>query len=156
MTEQERITYCRICDAHCGLTVTTLDSQVIRIRADHANPASAGFMCSKGAAMADIQADPDRVLAPLRRCGDVGEFEAVTWDAALDDIAARVSVLLDRHGPDAFGMVLGNPQSFSSSTAMWARRFLRTIGSDRIFSVNSEDGAAHQAACFLLYGIAMP
>jgi formate dehydrogenase len=156
MTTDERITYCRICEALCGLVVTTSEGRIVRVRADRENLASRGFMCAKGAAMADIQADPDRVLAPLRRCGDVGEFEAVTWDAALDDIAARVSVLLDRHGPDAFGMVLGNPQSFSSTTAMWARRFLRAVGSDRIFSVNSEDGAAHQAACFLLYGIAMP
>jgi len=156
MTEQERITYCRICEAHCGLTVTTLDSQVIRIRADHANPASAGFMCSKGAAMADIQADPDRVLTPLRRCGDVGEFEPVSWDEALADIAGRVTAALATRGPDAFGMLLGNPQSFSSTTAAWAGRFFRKIGSDRIFSVNSEDGAAHQAACHLLYGIAVP
>jgi len=37
-----------------------------------------------------------------------------------------------------------------------AGRFFRKIGSDRIFSVNSEDGAAHQAACHLLYGIAVP
>jgi formate dehydrogenase len=156
MTTRDQITYCRICEALCGLVVTTSDGRIVRVRADRENPASRGFMCAKGAAMADVQADPDRVRAPLRRCGDVGEFEAVTWDEALDDIAQRVSMLLDTHGPDAFGMVLGNPQSFSSTTAMWARRFLRTIGSDRMFSVNSEDGAAHQAACFLLYGIAMP
>jgi formate dehydrogenase len=156
MTTDETITYCRICEALCGLVVTTSEGRIVRVRADRENPASRGFMCAKGAAMADIQADPDRVLVPLRRCGDVGEFEPVTWDAALGDIAGRVSLLLDRHGPDAFGMVLGNPQSFSSTTAAWARRFLRAIGSERIFSVNSEDGAAHQAACFLLYGIAMP
>src|SRR5258706_11391604 len=147
MTTHDQITYCRICEALCGLVVTTSEGRIVRVRADHDNPASMGFMCAKGAAMAAIQTDPDRVLAPLRRCGDVGEFEAVTWDTALDDIAERLTVLLDRHGPDAIGMMLGNPQSFSSATATWARRFLRATRSDRMFSVNSEDGAAHQAAC---------
>jgi formate dehydrogenase len=149
-------TYCRICEALCGLVVSTEAGQIVGIKADRDNPASQGFMCAKGPAMADIQRDPDRVLVPLRRVGGPGEFEPVAWEDALEDIAHRVKALLKERGPDAFGMILGNPQSFSSTTAMWARRFARTLGSDRVFSVNSEDGASRQAACHLLYGIAMP
>ncbi|HEX2435238.1 MAG TPA: hypothetical protein VHI76_01155, partial [Solirubrobacterales bacterium] len=82
---EERITYCRICEPLCGLRVTVENGEVKKIRPDSDHPLSAGFACPKGIAMADVNNDPERVLHPLRRNAE-GEFERVSWDAALDEI----------------------------------------------------------------------
>ncbi len=40
--------------------------------------------------MAEVQNDPDRILFPLKRVGGPGEFERVSWEEALGDIARRL------------------------------------------------------------------
>src|SRR5437868_11171981 len=93
----ERVTFCRICEAHCGLIATVEDGKVTRLRPDRDHPLSSGYACPKGIAMLDVQNDPDRVLAPLRRRGD-GTFEPVTWQEAIGDIGARLRSTLEAHG----------------------------------------------------------
>ena len=89
MSVENRVTYCRICEPLCGLIATVEDGRLVSLRPDPDHPLSQGRACPKGIAFTDIQNDPDRVLTPLRRRPD-GEFEEVSWDDALDDIAARL------------------------------------------------------------------
>ena len=65
-------TYCRICEASCGLAVDieTDDAggEIIRkITADAEHPISKGYACIKGTSLAGIHHDPDRVNFPLKR-----------------------------------------------------------------------------------------
>jgi formate dehydrogenase len=68
---EERVTYCRICEACCGM-VATVDGggHVVKLRADRANPFSTGYVCPKGPAYLEVQNDPDRVVHPLKRQAD--------------------------------------------------------------------------------------
>lgn len=46
--------------------------------------------------------DPDRILYPMRRIGKKGEgnkFERISWDEALDTIAAKIQEVIDIFGP---------------------------------------------------------
>ena len=70
MPVEERITFCRICEAHCGMVATVEDGGRHRLRPDREHPLSRGYACPKGIAMLDVQNDPDRVLHPLRRRAD--------------------------------------------------------------------------------------
>src|SRR5690349_24961407 len=76
--EERKVTFCRICEAHCGMVATVEDGRVTQLRPDPDHPLSTGYACPKGIAMTDVQNDPDRVLHPLRRTAS-GEFERVTW-----------------------------------------------------------------------------
>src|SRR5687768_16264669 len=115
----ERVTFCRICEALCGLVATveqTRDGErLVQLRPDKEHPLSKGFACPKGIAMTDVQNDPDRVLRPLRRRsgGEPGDFEEVSWEEAMSDIAPRLSRLYGEHGGGSVGWYFGNPSAFS-------------------------------------------
>ncbi|WP_051468266.1 molybdopterin-dependent oxidoreductase [Actinomadura oligospora] len=147
----EVVTYCRICEPLCGLTATVEDGVVTAIRADRAHPLSRGFACPKGIAMTEVQNDPDRVVQPLRRTPD-GEFEPVTWDEALGDIARRLNALRREHGGDAIGWYFGNPATFSYTHPLWLNGFMRALGSPHLYSAGSQDTNSRFAASALLYG----
>jgi len=87
-------TICFNCEAACGL-LAYVDKETLRIRRFEGNPlhpGSRGRNCAKGHATINQINDPERILHPMRRAGRRGEekWERVTWDEALDDIAARI------------------------------------------------------------------
>lgn len=148
----EYVTYCRICEALCGLVATVEDGKISKIVADKDNPHSKGHLCAKGPAMKDIVYDPDRVTEPLKRVGKPGEFEHVSWQSALDDIAARLKDIVGRHGPRAFATYLGNPAAFSMAHMFYAKGFMDAVGSPNLFSPAAQDTSSRSVASYFLYG----
>lgn len=151
MATEEKVTYCRICEAVCGLVATVEDGKVTKLRPDRDHPLSQGFACPKGIAMAQIQNDPDRVLHPLRRQPD-GSFARATWDEALTDIGTRLRATISEHGGESVGWYMGNPGGFSYSHVMWIKGLLDALGSQHFYNANSQDVANRFAASALLYG----
>jgi anaerobic selenocysteine-containing dehydrogenase len=152
MAVEERLTYCRICEPLCGLVAMVEDGRLVKLRSDHEHPLSRGFACPKGIAMTDVQNDADRVLHPLRRRGGPGEFERVSWDEALDDIAGRLRDVRRRHGGSAIAWYMGNPGAFSYSHPLWVAGFLAAVGSRHLYTAGSQDVNNRFAASALLYG----
>lgn len=148
----QRVTFCRICEAHCGMIATVEDGAVTRLRPDREHPLSRGEACPKGIAMADIQNDPDRVLHPLGRDRATGAFERVTWEEAIADIGARLRAAIAAHGAGSVGWYFGNPGAFSYSHALWAKGFMDGLGSPHYYTASSQDVANRFAASALLYG----
>src|SRR5581483_10532811 len=149
---EEKLTYCRICEALCGMIATVDDGKLVGIRSDKQDPHSKGFSCTKGVAMAQIVNDPDRITEPMRRTGGPGEFEPTSWDQALSDISARLTRLRSDHGPSSIAVHEGNPPNFSYSAVLWAKGFQKAVGTPWFYGINSEDAAARFAANKILYG----
>src|ERR671921_934631 len=103
MPSEQVVTFCRICEAHCGMVATVNDGVVTKLRPDPDHPLSRGYACPKGIAMTEVQNAPDRVLHPLRG------GERIGWDAAIGEIGERLRAIRDRHGGDAIGWYMGNP-----------------------------------------------
>ncbi len=87
-------TTCFNCESACGL-LAYVDRTTLEIRKFEGNPehpGSRGRNCAKGPATLNQVRDPDRVLHPLKRTGKrgAGQWTRVSWDEALEDIAARV------------------------------------------------------------------
>lgn len=87
-------TTCFNCESACGL-LAYIDKDSLQVRKFEGNPehpGSRGRNCAKGPATLNQITDPDRVLYPLKRVGGRGEgkWEQVSWDTALDDLAARI------------------------------------------------------------------
>lgn len=151
MTAEQRVTYCRICEPMCGLIATVEHGRLLSLRPDPDNPLSRGRACPKGIAFTEIQNDPDRVLVPLRRRDD-GGFDEVSWDTALDDIAARLTGIIARYGGGSVGQYFGNPAAFGYATGLWPGLFMARIGSRHLYSAGSQDINCRFVASKLLYG----
>jgi formate dehydrogenase len=147
----EKITYCRICEANCGMVATVEDGRVTKLRPDREHPLSQGYACPKGIAFPEVQDDPDRLLHPTRRRPD-GSFERVSWDDALADIGARLRAVRDEHGGEAIGMYMGNPAAWSFGHTVWGTGLIDALGSPHNYSAGSQDVNNRFAASALLYG----
>ena len=75
------------------------------------HPGSRGRNCAKGPATLNQIEDPERIRHPLRRKGKRGggEWERVSWDEALDDIAGRIRLALVEGRPKEVMYHLGRP-----------------------------------------------
>lgn len=71
---------CTVCEAMCGLVITTEGDRVVEIRGDAADPLSKGHICPKAVALQDIHTDPDRIRHPMKRVGTA--WERIEWDEA--------------------------------------------------------------------------
>ncbi|HEX7373572.1 MAG TPA: molybdopterin-dependent oxidoreductase, partial [Steroidobacteraceae bacterium] len=102
-------TACILCSRNCGLTVEIDGGKFTRIRGDEAHPNSKGYLCQKAARLEHYQNHPDRLRQPLKRTPD-GRYEPITWDQALQEIAAKLVAIRDQHGGKAFAFVGGAGQ----------------------------------------------
>jgi len=148
----DHVTYCRVCEAFCGMVATVADGKIVKVRPDRDNPHSRGQICVKGPALADVTYDPDRITQPLRRVGRPGEYEPVGWDEALDDIAARLSASVEKHGAQSFAMNSGNPPSMGWPSSMGTYLFSRAMECTKLYSPSSEDITSVVLATELMFG----
>ena len=154
MPAEQKVTFCRICEANCGMVATVEDGRVTKLRPDPEHPLSEGYACPKGIAFPEVQEDPDRLLHPMKRRAD-GSFEQVGWDEALADIGARLRALRDEHGGESIGMYMGNPAGWSFGHAVWGKGLIDALDSPHYYSAGSQDVNNRFAASALLYGSPM-
>ncbi len=106
-------TTCFNCESACGLTAyVDKDSNEIRkFEGNPYHPGSRGRNCAKGPATINQITDPDRILYPLKRKGKrgSGEWERVSWDEVLDDIAARMRKAIQEKRHNQIAYHVGRP-----------------------------------------------
>jgi anaerobic selenocysteine-containing dehydrogenase len=85
----------------CSLIASVEDGKVVRIQGDPDQPYTAGFACGKVNRDSDLVNSPERLATPLKRSGPKGsgQFTAITWDQALDEIAAKWKAIIKESGP---------------------------------------------------------
>ena len=88
----------------------------------------------KGAYAPKLFAHPDRLMFPLQRKGErgFGEWERVSWEAAIDDIAARLRKVIDTNGPEGFAVATSN--WYTTVDNGMCRRFMNLLGSTNFIS----------------------
>lgn len=146
-------TFCRICEAHCGLVAEVRGDHVERIVPDHEHPLTQGYSCVKGLGAGALHHDPDRVNHPLMRVD--GELREVSWDEALRAIGQRVRSLRARHGDRAVGLYSGNPTFFSFQNVMFSSAFLEALGSPNHFASHSVDSNPKLDVATQMYGLSI-
>ena len=141
------------CPDACGVLITVEDGRATRIQGDPAHPVTRGFLCAKVAKYLDRVYSPDRVLYPMRRIGskgpatgvaDAGEvaratqpihsqgWQRISWDEALEEIAARFREIAAEFGSEAilpysYGGTLG-----ALNGASMDRRFFHRLGASQL------------------------
>jgi anaerobic selenocysteine-containing dehydrogenase len=132
MGSGEYRTFCRLCTAGCGVVVSIDGENVLTVRGDEAHPVSRGYTCVKGRSLGLAHHDPARLNAPLIRRG--GEFVEVGWTEWLDDLANRLSPLIETAGPSAVGGFYSGGSYFDSSGHWVGQMFLSALGTRSIYS----------------------
>ncbi len=129
----EHRSFCRICNAMCGILVTVDGERVLRVRGDADHPLSMGYTCPKGRALPGFHHDPQRLDHPL-----LGP-RRVPWGVLLDDLGERVRRTLETAGPDGVAMYLASGSAFDSAGRRAAERFLRVLGSPQKYTATTID-----------------
>ncbi len=145
-------TYCRLCEAQCGVLADVKDGKIINILPDRDHPVSKGHLCVKAKGMLEVTYDDDRVLTPLKRTGKPGEFEPVSWDDALGDIATRLGDVIEQHGGTSVSSYIGNPAAFSTMHYGYGYGFIRMLGGDKFFNAQHVDTGARTLASDQVFG----
>ena len=136
-------TTCRLCLVRCGMLVETEDApssagsssnsplgKIKKFIGDRAHPLSQGYLCVKGKASVDMMEAEDRIIYPQKRVGErgSGQWERVSWDEALQDIAERMNAIIDEHGARAIAVQALPPKEYFAYDL-----FLEAIGSPTFF-----------------------
>ena len=144
---------CTLCEAMCGIVVSTDGARVTDIRGDHEDPFSRGHICPKAVALQDVHDDPDRLRRPLRRVGH--DWVEIGWGEALDEAAARLKAIQAEHGRDAVATYAGNPTVHSVGAMLFAPDLMRALRTKNRFSATSVDQLPHHVAALLMFGHAL-
>src|SRR5829696_525734 len=130
----------------CGLVIELDGGRAGAIRGDEEDAFSRGFICPKGATLADVHHDPDRLTAPLRRRGD--GWEPVSWPEALREIGDRLDAVRRAHGDDAVAVYAGNPTTHNYSATLGLIALADALGTRSLFSTASVDHLPHMLAAY--------
>jgi Anaerobic dehydrogenases, typically selenocysteine-containing len=122
------------CPDACSLLINVEDGIGSRLRGDPAHPVTRGFLCGKVAQYLDREYSPERLLHPLKRTGAKGEgrFTPITWDEALDTVAANLKRCGAESGPESI-----LPYSYAGTMGLlngsgMDRRFFHRLGASRL------------------------
>ncbi|MEY3445973.1 MAG: hypothetical protein RIR45_728, partial [Pseudomonadota bacterium] len=118
------------------MVTTVLNGIAIKVQGNPAHPHTHGALCTKVSRYTERTYHPERILQPLRRTGakGSGQFEPVSWDVALNDIATRLKTICER-GPDAAQAIL--PYSYAGTMGLVqgesiAARFFNRLGASQL------------------------
>ena len=91
------------CPDACSLIVTLENNRAVKVEGDSSHPVTQGFACSKTYRYPERAYLESRPKYPMKRVGAKGEgkWARVSWDDALDEIAARLKVVLETHGAES-------------------------------------------------------
>jgi anaerobic selenocysteine-containing dehydrogenase len=104
---------CHQCPARCGIDVYTTNGRVHAVYGSSEHPISNGKLCPKGPLGTYILYDPDRFKGPMKRTNpkkgrnEDPEFVPISWEEALDTVAARLNDLRDRGESHRFALCYG-------------------------------------------------
>ncbi|MCU0246942.1 MAG: molybdopterin-dependent oxidoreductase, partial [Bryobacter sp.] len=132
---EKRHSVCALdCPDACSMWVHIEDGRGVRLEGRPDHPVTRGFLCGKVARYLEREYHPQRLLHPLRRAGAKGEgrFERISWDEALDTVAARLRAIAEEYGAEAilpysYGGTLGYLQGSGMD-----RRFFHRLGASRL------------------------
>ncbi|MEH6813083.1 MAG: molybdopterin-dependent oxidoreductase [Motiliproteus sp.] len=122
---------CWQCVSRCPIIGYLEDGRLTKIEGQPNSIRSLGKICAKSQAGINQLYDPDRILYPMRRVGKRGEgkWKRISWDDALDELAARMKNLRDVGEPEKFMFHYGR---MKGGTSKLVSNFLSAYGTGTI------------------------
>jgi sulfite dehydrogenase (quinone) subunit SoeA len=118
-------TTCYMCACRCGIKLTLEEGKIRFIQGTAEHPVNQGVLCAKGSAGIMKQYSPAKLKNPMRRKPGsergAGQFEAISWDEALNELSARLQHIRDTD-PKKLAFFTGRDQ-MQALTGLWAQQF---------------------------------
>jgi anaerobic selenocysteine-containing dehydrogenase len=116
------------------MMVETENGTVKRILGDENHPLSKGYLCVKGKASLDFTLSAKRIIYPMKRDGErgSGQWQRVSWETALEDIATRLKTIIEKDGAPAIAVQALPPKEYFAYDL-----FCDAIGSPTFFKHDS-------------------
>jgi thiosulfate reductase/polysulfide reductase chain A len=146
-------TNCSLCGYLCGLSAHLADGRIARLEPDPSRyPYNAAIVkgCARCRRNLELLDHPMRLNYPMKRVGEraSGRWERISWDQALDEIAARLKALREDHGPETLATSIGGPH-----TAYWPlHRFMNLFGSPNNMGIGQICWNSHIWADAITFG----
>ncbi|MCX5732305.1 MAG: molybdopterin-dependent oxidoreductase, partial [Deltaproteobacteria bacterium] len=153
---QWKPTACILCECNCGLEVELGGEggrHLVRLRGDRRHPSSRGYACEKAHRLDYYQNGRDRLTTPLRRRTD-GTFEAIDWDTAIREVAARLAAVRDLHGGEAIFYYGGGGQG-NHLPGAYGTATRRALGSSYRSSALAQEKTGEFWVAHRMFGTAM-
>jgi anaerobic selenocysteine-containing dehydrogenase len=147
---QTHLRTCPLCEAMCGLRIETSGDQVVGVRGDPDDVWSKGYLCPKGASLAELHTDPDRLRAPMVRDGD--QWREVSWDEAFARCEELIRPILEEDGIGAITAYIGNPAVHNYSLSRYTGAVAGIPRMPVIWSAGTVDQWPKNLACAELFG----
>jgi len=131
------------CPDTCALLTTVKEGQAVQVQGNPQHAHTAGVLCTKVSRYTERTYHPDRILQPLKRCGPKGsgQFEPVSWDQALGDIAARLKTIATRDPQAILPYSYAGTMGLVQGESMAARLFNQLGASELDRTICSSAGA---------------
>jgi len=149
MTETRRA-FCGLCHPRCGVRLRVEDGRAVAVEGDPDHPISRGRLCARGKLLIDHLYHPARLNFPLKRTGERGanQWQRLSWDQALDEVAERLGSLRDCYGPETLAFTHGTHRTYH-----WdGRRFFNLFGSPNLCGANNICMCPSLAVEYATYG----
>lgn len=134
---EAHFTFCRLCEATCGLRVEIEDGRIESIEPDPDHVVSRGYACVKGTRYAATQHNPDRITQPQKRVD--GRFVPIGWDQAIVEIAEKIQQLVAKHGAQTLGHFVGSPGGANVLAPIFRGALFAGLGSQRMYGTGTCD-----------------
>src|SRR5262249_13390733 len=131
--------------------------EIVLVRGDRDDVFSRGFLCPKGTAIKQLEADPDRLRRPVVRTGRGADavWHEVSWVDAFARIQERLPSIIDAHGRDAVGLYIGNPAAHNLASLVHGRVLTQALGSANVYTASTVDQMPKQVSAGLMFGAAL-
>lgn len=141
---------CPLCEATCGLEITTSGREVLSIRGDDLDVFSHGYICPKAYSLKELHADQDRIREPMVRRRD--EWVNVSWEEAFAEIEQNLMPILQEHGRNALAVYIGNPTVHNLADLLYLPTLLHAAGTRNFFSASTVDQMPKQVSAGMMFG----
>ena len=152
-TSTEIFTFCHLCAGHCSMKAIVEDGKLVDLEPDMESGLYAEQCAlNKGRfTIPEVLGHKDRLLYPQKRIGARGEgkWQRISWDEALDTIAAKFNDVKQKFGPESVAFGLGEPKGMEFA---FAQRLASAFGTPSVVTPGWSCGVPKAMAGAFTYG----
>ncbi|MGD0023263.1 MAG: molybdopterin-dependent oxidoreductase [Xanthobacteraceae bacterium] len=152
-TREEVFTFCHLCAGHCSMKAIVEDGRVVDLEPDMESGLYAEQCAlNKGRfTIPEVLGHKDRLLYPLKRAGARGEgkWQRISWDEALNTVAANFNEVKQKFGPESVAFGLGEPKGMEFA---FAQRLASAFGTPSVVTPGWCCGVPKAMAGAFTYG----
>ncbi len=137
-------TTCPFCGCGCSINLEVKDNQIVRARPGKESAVNRGTLCVKGSYGYDFVHSSERLTSPLVKVN--GDFEAVSWEQALDLVASKLNQIKEAHGPSSLALL-------SSSKCTNEENYLLQRLARGVLSTNNIDNGSRLYSAASIIGL---